>query len=134
MPAVGLTHEADTKGNGKGEFRNFTSFKWETLSVPGRFRSLLVTGGESHGLQPLVGHPQVEGLQVGGQLLCHALHNLRVDGRNLVLNSSAHKNVNFLMNKGKNCEKQLLDKKKLRHPLYLRLNQTMLARQQFYVQ
>jgi hypothetical protein len=84
----------------KEKLRIFTSLKWKTLSVPGRFRSLFVPGGESHGLQPLVGHPQVEGLQVGGQLLRHALHNLRVDGRNLVLNSLAHKNVNFSMNRG----------------------------------
>ena len=47
---------------------------------------LVPPGGDHHGLQPLVGHAQVEGGQLA-QLTRHPVHNLSVDPRNLVLNT-----------------------------------------------
>ena len=45
---------------------------------------LVAPRGDDHGLQPLVGHAQVEGGQLA-QLTCDPLHNLSVDLGNLVL-------------------------------------------------
>ena len=73
-----------------------TSLKWEALPVPGCLVVAAAAAGgrplvpDSHGhrLQPLIRHTQVEGRQVGTQLMCHTLHNLRVDSRHLLASTT----------------------------------------------
>ena len=73
-----------------------TSLKWEALPVPGCLVVAaaaaggrpLVPDGHGHRLQPLIRHTQVEGRQVGTQLMRHTLHNLRVDRRHLLASTT----------------------------------------------
>ena len=55
---------------------------------------LVPPGGDHHGLQPLIGHSQVEGGQLS-QLTGNPLYNLSVDPRYLVLNKKFRYSVMF---------------------------------------